>query len=327
METFAHLPTGVLWGVFGIIVALILFLDLFVFHRKDEEPSIKHTLTICASYMAVALLFGLFVIFEKGYDLGWQYYTGYLVEFSLSMDNIFVMSLIFTSMHIPTKYQHRVLFWGILGAIIMRAIMILLGAQLVHSFHSVLYVFAAFLIFTGVKMLFSKEEEGDKDINDNKIVRWLKNFLPVTSKLHNEHFIVKVGEKIAITPLFLALLTIEFMDVIFAIDSIPAIFSITQDVFVVYTSNIFAILGLRSLYFLLASAVSRFQYLKPALSFVLIFIGLKIFIPHIRHFFTSDVPVSELALPNWVSLAITFGLLAGGIIVSLVKTKQETKSL
>ncbi len=327
METLAHLPTSALWGIFGVIVALILFLDLFVFHRKDEEPSVKSTLTICASYMAIALLFGLFVIFEKGTDLGWQYYTGYLVEFSLSMDNIFVISLIFTSMCIPAKYQHRVLFWGILGAIVMRAIMILLGAQLVHSFHGILYVFAAFLIFTGVKMLFSKEDEGSKNMNDNRIVRFLKNFLPVTRRLYNEHFIVKIGKKRAITPLFLALLTIEFMDVIFAIDSIPAIFSITQDVFVVYTSNIFAILGLRSLYFLLATAVNRFQYLKPALSLVLIFIGLKIFIPHIRHFFTSDIPVSELALPNWVSLAITFALLAGGVIVSLVKTKQQPKQL
>lgn len=313
MELLAHLSTGALWSVFAVVVAVILFLDLFVFHKKSEEPSIKSTLTICASYMAIALLFGLFVIFEKGKDTGLLYYTGYLVEFSLSMDNIFVISLVFSALKIPSCYQHRVLFWGVLGAIMMRAIMILLGAQLVSSFHWILYVFSAFLIYTGVKMLMNKEEE-HKDISENKVMKFLKRFMHVTPHLHGEHFFVKSGHKVIMTPLFLALMTIELMDVIFAVDSIPAIFLITQDIFVVYTSNIFAILGLRSLYFLLAAAVNRFVYLKQALSCVLIFIGMKIFLPYIG-----------IEMTNWVSLSVTFFLLAFGIVASLIRTNHLTR--
>lgn len=309
MEALAHLSTGVLWIIFAGIVGLILFLDLFVFHKKTEEPSIKDTLTICASYMVVALLFGLFVIFEKGQDIGLLYYTGYLVEFSLSMDNIFVISLVFSALHIPSCLQHRVLFWGVLGAIFMRAVMILLGAQLVESFHWILYVFSAFLIYTGVKMLISKEAH--ESIADNKVMRFLKRFMRVTPHLHGEHFFVKYKKTVIMTPLFLALMTIELMDVIFAVDSIPAIFLITQDIFVVYTSNIFAILGLRSLYFLLAAAVNRFVYLKQALSCVLIFIGLKIFLPFIG-----------ITITNGISLFVTFSLLAFGILASLWRTNN-----
>ena len=307
MDVLTHLSTGVLWAVFASIVGLILFLDLFVFHKKSEEPSIKETLKICASYVIVALLFGLFVIFEKGKDVGFLYYTGYLVEFSLSMDNIFVISLVFSALRIPSCYQHRVLFWGVLGAIFMRATMILLGAQLVESFHWILYVFSAFLIYTGIKMLVKKEEQ--EDITDNKVMRFLKRFMPVTPHLHGEHFFVKSEHKVVMTPLFLALMTVELMDVIFAVDSIPAIFLITQDIFVVYTSNIFAILGLRSLYFLLAAAVNRFVYLKQALSCILIFIGLKIFLPHVG-----------IEITNSLSLMTTFFLLAFGVLASLWRT-------
>lgn len=309
-ETLSHLSTSTLWIVFAFVVGLILFLDLFVFHKKAEEPSLKSTFHICLGYMCVALLFGLFVIFEKGMETGLLYYTGYLVEFSLSMDNIFVMSLVFTGLHVASVYQHRVLFWGVLGAIVMRAVMILLGAQLVSSFHWILYVFSAFLIYTGAKMLLEKKEE-QRDISENRVVNFLERFMHVTPSFHDEHFFVKEKGKWAATPLFFALMSIELMDVIFAIDSIPAIFLITQDIFVIYTSNIFAILGLRSLYFLLAAAVNRFVYLKHALSLVLIFIGLKIFLPHIG-----------ITVSNIMSLSVTFFLLVSGIMASLYFTKK-----
>lgn len=316
LDALSHLSTGAMWFVFALIVFTILFLDLFVFHKKSDTPSMKGTLKICLSYMAVSLLFGLFVLYEKGLDIGMLFYTGYLVEFSLSMDNIFVISLVFTSLSIPAIYQHRVLFWGVLGAIVMRAIMILVGAQLVSQFHWVLYLFSAFLIYTGAKMLKETmkdddEETKDSEASEGKMLSFMKKWIPMTNKLHEEHFFIKEAGKWVATPLFLALVIIETMDVIFAIDSIPAIFLITQDVFVVYTSNIFAILGLRSLYFLLAQAVTKFVYLKHALSFVLIFIGSKIFLPYIG-----------LKVTTSISLIVTFGILALGIALSLYKTRN-----
>ncbi len=316
LDALSHLSTGAMWFVFALIVFTILFLDLFVFHKKSDTPSMKGTLKICLSYMAVSLLFGLFVLYEKGLDIGMLFYTGYLVEFSLSMDNIFVISLVFTSLSIPAIYQHRVLFWGVLGAIVMRAIMILVGAQLVSQFHWVLYLFSAFLIYTGAKMLKETmkdddEETKDTEASEGKMLSFMKKWIPMTNKLHEEHFFIKEAGKWVATPLFLALVIIETMDVIFAIDSIPAIFLITQDVFVVYTSNIFAILGLRSLYFLLAQAVTKFVYLKHALSFVLIFIGSKIFLPYIG-----------LKVTTSISLIVTFGILALGIALSLYKTRN-----
>ena len=294
------------WIVFGVIVFTMLFLDLFVFHKKSSQPKLSSTLKICISYISIAFIFGLFVIYERGLETGMLFYTGYLVELSLSMDNIFVISLIFTSLKVPAQYQHRVLFWGILGAIVMRAIMILLGASLVANFHWVLYVFSIFLIFTGVKMLLIKEDE--ESFSEGKIFKFIEKKFRVTKELHNEKFIIKKSGKTYITPLFFALIAIELMDVIFAIDSIPAIFIITQDLFVIYTSNIFAILGLRSLYFLLAEAVRRFTYLKPALAIILIFIGSKIFAPHFG-----------IKVQAEISLSITFAILAGGVILSLLR--------
>lgn len=316
LDALSHLSTGVMWGIFGFIVFTILFLDLFVFHKKTEMPTMKGTFKICLSYVIISLLFGLFVVFEKGMETGMLFYTGYLVEFSLSMDNIFVISLIFTSLKVPSMYQHRVLFWGVLGAVVMRAVMILIGAQLVSQFHWVLYLFSAFLIYTGAKMLIETmkdEKEENESETEGKMLSFVKKYLPMTNKIHEEHFFIKQAGKWVATPLFLALLIIETMDVIFAIDSIPAIFLITQDVFVVYTSNIFAILGLRSLYFLLAQAVSRFVYLKHALSFVLIFIGSKIFLPYIG-----------LKVTTSVSLIVTFGILILGILISLYQTRKTT---
>ena len=315
LESLSHLSTGVMWGIFGLIVFTILFLDLFVFHKKSDTPTMKSTFKICLSYMILSLLFGLFVLYEKGMDTGMLFYTGYLVEFSLSMDNIFVISLIFTALKVPSIYQHRVLFWGVLGAVVMRAVMILAGAKMVEEWHWVLYVFSALLLYTGAKMLwesFKKDEEDADDVTEGKLVSVIKKYVPMTNKINGEHFFIKESGKWLATPLFLALLIIETMDVIFAIDSIPAIFLITQDVFVVYTSNIFAILGLRSLYFLLAQAVAKFIYLKHALSFVLIFIGSKIFLPYVG-----------LKVTTGMSLSVTFGILALGVVFSLLKSRDE----
>ncbi|MCQ2734892.1 MAG: TerC/Alx family metal homeostasis membrane protein [Alphaproteobacteria bacterium] len=296
-----------LWTFFGIAVVILLAADLFWFNRKNEEPHFWHTLWICIAYIAAALLFGIFVWIEDGPEKGMDYYTGYLLEKSLSMDNIFVMSMIFASLGVPKMYQHRVLFWGIIGALIMRGILIGIGDALVVKFHWVLYLFSAFLIYTGVKMLLTKEEETG-NIKDSKIYKIVSKFFHVTHEIHGERFFHKQNGKHYITPLFFALLIIETMDVVFALDSIPAIFLVTTDVYIVYTSNIFAILGLRALYFLLAAIISKFAYLKPAISIILIFIGVKIFLPKLG-----------ITIHEWQSLTVTLGLLTGGILLSLFK--------
>ena len=301
-----------LWTIFGIVVILLLAADLFWLNRKNEEPHFWHTLWICVAYVAVALLFGVFVMYEDGVNKGMDYFTGYLLEKSLSMDNIFVMSMIFAALGVPRIYQHRVLFWGILGALVMRGILIGIGDVLVLKFHWILYLFSAFLIYTGAKMFFAKDDE-QIDLRESKIYQVLSKIFHVTHEIRGEHFFVKENGKHYITPLFFALLIIETMDVVFALDSIPAIFLVTTDVYVIYTSNIFAILGLRALYFLLAAIISKFAYLKPAISIILIFIGCKIFLPH----FGKNVQ-------EWQSLAVTLGLLTGGILVSIFKKPAST---
>ena len=310
----AVLSQNCMWTIFGISVVLLLALDLFVFNRKNEEPHFWHTLWICVFYIVIALIFGVFVIYEKGTDLGMDYFTGYLLEKSLSLDNIFVMSIIFSSVGVPAKYQHRVLFWGILGALVMRGIMIYLGEALISRFKWTLYIFSIFLIYTGVKMILHKEGE-QTPFKESKLYKALSKVFHVTHELKGEHFIVKENGKHYITPLLFALIIIETMDVIFAFDSIPAIFLITQDVFIVYTSNIFAILGLRALYFLLAAIINKFVYLKPALSIILIFIGCKIF-----------MPIFGFHILPWQSLTVTFGLLFGAMMLSLVKDKKQKKA-
>ncbi len=306
------IPEEWLWVIFGVVVLLLLFFDLFLFNRKNEVPNFWHTLNLCIVYILAACVFGVFIIYEEGVDKGMDFFTGFLVEKSLSLDNIFIMSLIFSSLGVPRMYQHRVLFWGILGAIVMRALLILVGETLISNFHWVLYIFSAFLVYTGVKMLLHKGEE-EPAFEETRMFKFFSKIFHVTGKIHGEHFFVKENGKHYITPLFFALITIETMDVIFALDSIPAIFLITQDVFIVYTSNIFAILGLRALYFLLEAVVHKFKYLKPALSIILIFIGLKIFAPRVLGF----------ELEAWHSLSVTFGLLFAGIAVSLWKAKDE----
>lgn len=308
------LPESWLWVIFGVAVIVLLLWDLLFFNRKNEVPNFVHTLVVCIVYILAACVFGVFVMYEEGVDKGMLFFTGFLVEKSLSLDNIFIMSLIFSSLGVPRMYQHRVLFWGILGAVIMRAILIFLGEALISQFHWVLYIFSAFLVYTGIKMVLPETEEKE-ELKDSRMYKLMSRFFHVTHEIRGEHFFVKENGKHYITPLFFALIIIETMDVIFALDSIPAIFLITQDVFIVYTSNIFAILGLRALYFLLEAAVHKFVYLKQALSVILIFIGLKIFLPYFG-----------VNLEAWHSLSITFGLLFVGMVASLLRLQSGKKS-
>ncbi|WP_140984699.1 TerC family protein [Asticcacaulis tiandongensis] len=308
-----------MWASFLAIVATLLVFDLGVLHRKTHVISIRESLWMSAFYIAIALAFGGWVWWSLGAQAGKEYLTGFVVEKTLAMDNVFLISLIFTYFAIPPLYQHRVLFWGILGVIVLRGIMIALGATLVAQYSWVLYVFAVFLIFTGIKMLLM----GDKhpDIASNPLLKLMRRLFPVSDQLDGQKFLTrqpdpKTGKwRIYATPLLVALLLIEFVDLIFAVDSVPAIFTITLDPFIVFTSNIFAILGLRALYFALAAIIHRFKYLKPALAFVLIFIGSKIFI--------ADALGLE-KFPANISLAVTLGLIAIGVIVSLVKTAKTT---
>lgn len=304
------------WIMFISIVILLLVLDLGVLHKDSKEIEVKESLLLSGGYIFIGLLFGVFVYYWLGPTSGIEYMTGFAIEKALAMDNIFVIAMIFAYFSIPRQYQHRVLFWGILGVIVLRAIMIGLGATLVSNFAWVLYIFALFLILTGVKMLFASDKPTNLD--DNMLVKFMKKRFNVTDELHGEKFFVKKemnGKLVTfMTPLFLALCLIEVADIIFAVDSVPAIFAITTNPFIVYTSNIFAILGLRALYFALAAMIHRFEYLKYALSAVLIFIGSKIFI--------ADI-IGIDKFPPELSLLITFGILASGVIYSLFKTKKK----
>lgn len=303
-----------LWLSFFAVVLTLLALDLGVLHRGNREIGVKESLMLSAGYIGMGLLFAIWVYFQKGSDASLDYVTGFLIEKSLSMDNVFVIALIFSFLAIPRQYQHRVLFWGIMGVIVLRAIMIGLGAALIAKFSWVLYLFGAFLVFTGIKMLFARVDHAP-DLENNRFVKYLCSHLRVTKELHGQSFLVSLpdarGKNVLwVTPLFLALVLIECADLVFAVDSVPAIFAITQDPFIVYTSNIFAILGLRALYFALAAMISRFVYLKYALALVLVFIGAKIFL----HDIVGKVPAE-------LSLSVTIGLLLGGVVVSLWKTK------
>lgn len=305
-----------MWAAFLGIVLVLLVLDLGIFHRKQKEIGVRESLTTSAIYISIGLLFGLFVWHELGPNSGREYYTGFLIEKTLSMDNIFVMSLIFTHLSIPRKYQHRVLFWGILGVIVLRAIMIGIGAKLVHDFAWIMYIFAAFLIFTGIKMLFSSEKH---EMGENKLLKWISRHFRITKELDGQKFFVsKFDENTGkyaryMTPLMVALIMVELTDLVFAVDSVPAIFAITSDAYIVYTSNVFAILGLRALYFALDAVIHRFHYLKYSLSAVLIFIGAKVFI--------ADMLGLE-KFPASISLGATVGLLAAGVFYSLYKTRK-----
>ncbi|WP_241129116.1 TerC family protein [Achromobacter xylosoxidans] len=303
------------WLLFISIVISLLVFDLGVLHKEDREIGVRESLLLSAGYISAALLFGGWVWWQMGPASGMAYYTGFLIEKSLSLDNVFVIALIFSFFAIPRQFQHRVLFWGILGVIVLRAIMIGLGAALVSNFGWLMYLFGAFLVFTGIKMWMIADQE--PDIATNPILKFLKRRMRVTDGLRGNAFWVRepdaaTGKTVRwATPLFLALVLIEFVDLLFAVDSVPAIFAITTDPFIVYTSNIFAILGLRALYFALAAMIHRFHYLKYALSLVLVFIGTKIFLVG----FIGKIPAV-------VSLSVTFGLIGGGVLFSLWKTRS-----
>jgi tellurite resistance protein TerC len=305
----------------SIVVALTAF-DLGFLHKEDKEMGIGESLKLTAFYITIALAFGIWVWMQKGADMGMQYYTGFFIEKALSIDNVFVISLIFTYFAIPAKYQYRALLWGIIAVIVLRGIMIALGAAIVEQYQWTLYLFAVFLILTGVKMLFGSDQE--MDVSKNPVVKFMNKHFRVTPELHGEKFLVKVqdektGKMVrAMTPLLLALIVINLADLVFAVDSVPAIFAITTDTFIVYTSNIMAILGLRALYFALAAMVHRFHYLKYALALVLVFIGSKIFV--------ADFILGGEKFPPVLSLGVTFGLIAGGIFYSLWKTKGQEQT-
>lgn len=311
-----------MWILFLAIVGVLIMLDLGLFNRKPRAIGIKDSIRLSLFYVAIALLFGLWVWYSKGIVAAELYYTGYLLEKSLSLDNIFVISLIFSYFSIPRHLQHRVLFWGILGAVVLRGIVIALGAAIVSEFGWVLYLFALFLVFTGIKMILDAEEEAP-DISKNKILLFLNKRLRITNDLHGMKFSVMLpsedgsGKLVRyFTPMFVCLVLIEFADIIFAVDSIPAIFAITTDPYIVYTSNIFAILGLRALYFALSAMLHRFEYLKYSISMVLVFIGGKILL--------GDFILPEgHHVPEWVSLLVTVSLLTGGVIYSLYKTGRQ----
>lgn len=308
-----------MWAVFAAVVAVLLVLDLGVIHRKPGALSIKQSLRMSAFYMAVGVAFAGFVWHALGAQAANDYLTGYIVEETLSMDNIFVMSLIFSYFHIPRHLQYRVLFYGILGVVILRGIMIGVGTALVHEFEWVLYVFSVFLVFTGIKMLFA--HDSDPDIGNNIVLKILRKCIRISPDLDGQKFFVikkdaKGRAHRYATPLFAALLVIEFVDLIFAVDSVPAIFAITDDTYVVYTSNIFAILGLRALYFALSAMIHRFEYLKYSLALVLVFIGGKIFV--------TDLFGME-KFPSWLSLSVTIAILGAGVVYSLHKTRKTPK--
>lgn len=304
----------ILWIVFFIFVFILLALDLGVFHKNSRSISTREALAWTALWVTLAL--GFSVVVYYAYELGWvanpdglrgrgavlEYITGYLIEQSLSMDNIFVIALIFAYFKVPKLYQHRVLFWGILGALVFRGLMIGVGTVLIQRFEWIIYVFGALLLFSAYRMLFVEDEEIHPD--QNPVIKLVRRFFPVTSDFQGTRFFVKQMGVTYTTPLFIALMVVETTDILFAVDSIPAIFAITRDPFIVFTSNIFAILGLRSLYFVLAAVLDKFKYLKYSLVFILGFVGVKMLLSAVVH------------IPSWVSLLVIIVALLIGVIVS-----------
>jgi tellurite resistance protein TerC len=306
------------WMIFAAIIVALLAFDLGILHKDDKEIEAKESFLLYGGYVAIALTFGAWVWWSRGAERGLEYFTGYVIEQSLAMDNIFVIATIFGFLGIPRVYQHRVLFWGILGAIFFRAMMIGFGAALVLQFNWILYVFGAFLVFTGIKMFFAKDH-GGVDIENNAVLRYLRSHFPITKTLHGHDFTVKQHDEKTgkirtwLTPLAVALVLVEFVDLVFAVDSVPAIFAVTLDPFIVYTSNIFAILGLRALYFALAAAMHRFKYLKVSLAIILVLVGIKI----------ALVPLG-IKIDTLLSLIVTVAILAGGTLYSLWATRNDT---
>ncbi|MCC6622388.1 MAG: TerC family protein [Deltaproteobacteria bacterium] len=302
-----------LWAGFIGFVLLMLALDLGVFHRKAHVVSIKEAAVWSAVWVALAAVFAGIVFWQFGADRGVEFVTGYLIEKSLAVDNIFVFVVIFSLLAIPKELQHRVLFWGILGALVMRSLLIVAGAAALAELHWLMYVFGAFLVLTGGKLLYQTTRGDDvSDPADSKLVRWARRVIPTSPKLDGQRFFTRVDGRRMATPLFLALVLVEITDLIFAVDSIPAIFAVTTDPFIVYTSNIFAILGLRSLYFFLAGIIDRFRYLKVGLSLVLVFVGVKMCL------------LEVWKIPSWASLIVIVLLLGGSVVWSLRATRATS---
>jgi len=293
----------IFWILFNAFVLLMLALDLGIFHRKTHEVSLKEALTWTLIWVSLALVFNAIIFYWKGRQQALEFFTGYLVEKALSIDNIFVFIVIFTYFQIPSKYQHKVLFWGVFGALLMRVIFIFAGVALIEKFHFTIYIFGALLVYTGYKMFYHNNAKIEPD--KNPLIRFFKKVMPVTPNLQEDNFFIKLNGKRYATPLFLVLILIETTDLIFAVDSIPAILAITQDQFIVYTSNVFAILGLRSLYFALAGVVHRFWLLSFGLAIVLVFVGIKMLLSDLY-----KIPI------EW-SLIFIATIITGSIFLSL----------
>ncbi len=298
-----------LWAGFIVFVLAMLALDLGVFHRSAHVVRVKEALTWSAVWVGLSLLFNLGIWWKFGTEPAVQFLTGYLIEKSLSIDNIFIFVLVFSALGIPSLYQHRVLFWGILSALVLRAAMIFAGVAMLQRFHWLIYFFGAFLLFTGIKLFLNRNQEEHPE--NSAVMRWARRVIPSTSRFDSHHFFTRENGRWLATPLLMALLLVEATDVIFALDSIPAIFAVTQDPFLVFTSNIFAILGLRSLFFLVAGLVEKFRYLKVGLSAVLVFVGAKMAL------------VDFVKVPGFVSLAVIAALIGGAVVASLLKARSE----
>jgi tellurite resistance protein TerC len=298
--------TLTIWIVFNIFVLVLLALDLGVFHRGNHSISVKESLIWSAIWVLVAIAFNVGVVYFSGPDKGLEFFTGYVIERSLSIDNIFVFILMFSYFGVPSQFQYKVLFWGILGALLMRGALILVGTALIEAFHWILYVFGAILILSAIRMALQKDDDAVQP-DRNPVVRLFRRFFPVTESYHGGAFFVRQGTRRLATPLFIVLLVVETTDLVFALDSIPAIFAITTDPFIVYTSNVFAILGLRALYFALAGIMDRFHYLKLGLSIVLAFVGAKMLLDMFIH------------IETWVSLVVVASVLTIAVIASLVR--------
>lgn len=298
-----------IWAAVVGATLILLALDLFVFHRTAHEVSLREAALASAFYVAVGLAFGGLVWAWRGPEAGGEYFAGYLIEKALSIDNIFVFALIFAAFAIPPKYQHRVLFWGVIGAIAFRALFIALGAALLNNVDWIVYVFGAFLVYTGIRMARGKEVEVHPD--RNPVIRLMRRVIPVTDRVEGPRFVMRRAGRWVATPLLAALIMVETMDIVFAVDSVPAIFAITDDTFIVFTANVFAILGLRAMYFLLAGTIPRFAYLQLGLSLVLVFVGAKMFL--------TDVG----KLPVWISLGVIAAIVGASILASLWRARRD----
>ncbi len=305
---------GYMWAGFIALVLLMLILDLGVFHRKAHEVKLKEALTWSAVWIILSLAFNVFIYYYMGKVKALEFLAGYLIEKSLSIDNLFVFIMLFGFFNVDTKYQHKVLFWGIIGALILRAVFIFAGVALLEKFHWLIYLFGAFLIYSGIAML--KPHKADVDPDKNPLVRLFTRFFPVTQDMHGGKFFVRINAKTFATPLFIVLLIVEFTDLIFAVDSIPAIMAISKDTFIIFTSNVFAILGLRALYFALAGITKYFSYLKYGLAAILSFVGIKMLLSG-----------TDYKIPIMTSLLVIFGLLAVSILASVFFPVKEVQSI